>query len=445
MPFFQGAVKESTMVPRQTEESISKPLNILRYRQDLTNDEENLTLQLVKAPTPFLTDDDSVLISSPTRQDEGILKERKKMDRQALSRRNRLRKFLKSRASKSVESRSVESLRSAFVNNRINRRRRRERNRKRSVIESSNEKEEESDIELNIQAPLPSISPEDLKQWSCATDVNTLRLMFGTNKNKLWGDLDNETARRLYHTLLPRELIRLYRQGLQPDELAPLAFEARKAAKEYARERCHVPGRILAIAYDGFRHLKTYGSWSSNGMTWEEIWLKYEQQVKDEISEIWEETHGTSSPTALATADLSTKVCLKILERSCITNDQIDRLVLNIEREDENVGLLNMEKQQDLNTEKEVLKIYNNFEREIWDLTKAGPMPLSKDATMTAATFFSLKLLVFTKRKLLLFENWLSENNDIVGISFPSKITTDNLISPKKKIWDCKDTSVTKQ
>lgn len=78
MPFFQGAVKESTMVPRQTEESISKPLNILRYRQDLTNDEENLTLQLVKAPTPFLTDDDSVLISSPTRQDEGILKERKK-------------------------------------------------------------------------------------------------------------------------------------------------------------------------------------------------------------------------------------------------------------------------------------------------------------------------------------------------------------------------------
>ena len=89
-----------------------------------------------------------------------------------------------------------------------------------------------------------------------ATDISTLRSLFGENRNKLWGDLDNESARKLYHSLLPRVLLKLYQTrdfDISPYDLAPLAYEARVAAKEYARERCNVPGRIFAMAFDGFR------------------------------------------------------------------------------------------------------------------------------------------------------------------------------------------------
>ena len=125
------------------------------------------------------------------------------------------------------------------------------------------------------------------------TSVSSLRTTFGTNKNKIFGDFDPFTTRRLYHTLLPRALLEL--RGLRDmmldgtvklsssskddddrtttplssstttnnsnnkhnddttninnnnnadliikqelKELAPLAYQARVAAKKYARER----------------------------------------------------------------------------------------------------------------------------------------------------------------------------------------------------------------
>jgi hypothetical protein len=237
------------------------------------------------------------------------------------------------------------------------------------------------------------------------TSVSTLRKSFGTNKNRIWGDFDPSTTRKLYHTLLPRALLELrgLRDGLmncdvdnkesgsnnsdrrkrnrhwhqrlwqrkeslvprnhaidnddeidmddidsvtylqqELKELAPLAFRARLAAKEYARERSRLPARIGSMLYDGYRSWKKYGKWKSTGMTWEQIWNKYEDQVLSEAMtelriKMPEKTIEYSAAPSVerlnATEDLddeelTARICLRILERSVVTNDAIDRLFL---------------------------------------------------------------------------------------------------------------------
>lgn len=234
------------------------------------------------------------------------------------TRRRKLRQYFKAKASENEQVQVDNSLISAFSTSHNRQKRTNKRSQQlqpRSKLASTVIEE----LSLSLDQEFRS---KDLRLWANATDVRTLRLMFGTNRNKFWGDLDNETTRRLYHTLLPRALIGLYRQGMAPEVLAPLAFEVRRAAKQYARERCQVPGRLSAIVYDGFRHLKTYGSWSSKGLSWEEIWEKYEQQVREEMLEIGEENMLSEG------VDLSSKISVRILERSCVTNEQIDQLVL---------------------------------------------------------------------------------------------------------------------
>lgn len=49
-------------------------------------------------------------------------------------------------------------------------------------------------------------------------------------------------------------------------------------------------------------------------MTWEELWAKYEAQVRKE------------HPVALSPADLKERVCLRILEKSCSTSQAFDNL-----------------------------------------------------------------------------------------------------------------------
>lgn len=147
------------------------------------------------------------------------------------------------------------------------------------------------------------------------TSVEGLRETFGSNKNKLWGDLDAPTARRLYKTLLPAALCELVLDlGVTAEELAPLAYQARKAAKLYARERCHVPARFAAIVYDGLRQWKQYGKFQPGGMSYEQIWDKYYNQ--------WVGA-GASEEEIVA------KTCRTILEKSCRTNERIDRWLLS--------------------------------------------------------------------------------------------------------------------
>jgi predicted LPLAT superfamily acyltransferase len=88
-------------------------------------------------------------------------------------------------------------------------------------------------------------------------------------------------------------------------ELAPLAYRARLAAKLYARERSVVPARLAANWMDLYRHFAKYGQLGWTGMSYQQLFEKYAElcQTKDERA-----------------------VCTKILERSCVSNETIDRL-----------------------------------------------------------------------------------------------------------------------
>jgi hypothetical protein len=159
------------------------------------------------------------------------------------------------------------------------------------------------------------------QEWAhIYTNLESLRDTFGSNQNKLWGDLDPATARRLYRCLMPRALLELVKVGVQPEDLAPLAYEARVAAKLYARERSVVPARFAATLYDGLRQFQRYGKFQCHGMTYDQVWEKYHKVIMDDP-----ENHIYDD---LTEQDVTAKICLKILERSCSTNENIDRWVL---------------------------------------------------------------------------------------------------------------------
>jgi hypothetical protein len=171
--------------------------------------------------------------------------------------------------------------------------------------------------------------------------LDGLRETFGSNQNKFFGDLDIPTTRKLYKSLLPTAVCELVLDvDVRPEELAPLAFEARKAAKLYARERCHVPARWLANFYDGYRQYKTYGQFQIEGMSYDQVWDKYYQRSTLERS-----TRKRKSSTSTrhdddddndydeyddgwTEQDIVAQTCMKILESSCRTNPLIDQMTL---------------------------------------------------------------------------------------------------------------------
>jgi len=139
------------------------------------------------------------------------------------------------------------------------------------------------------------------------------------------GDLSPEQTRRLYHTLLPRSLLGLYEMGvMKPEELAPLAYNARIAAKEYARSRCVWTGRLMTTAFDIYRGRLG----KSSSMSWEELYKKYEAQIVEE--ECSDELNSIPDDE-----DLTMRIYLRILERSCSTNQAFDALFLNEEHDDD--------------------------------------------------------------------------------------------------------------
>lgn len=144
------------------------------------------------------------------------------------------------------------------------------------------------------------------------TSVDNLRRVYGQRRH-WWGDLTAHETRRFYHELLPVSLEFECDQTLTLEERARLASMARHAARLYVRERCALPSRLVAQCYDGFRHLQKYGTWSWTGMTWEEVWSKYERQVRAEAP-------GADDD------EVRDLVSRRILEKSCCTNEMFDRL-----------------------------------------------------------------------------------------------------------------------
>jgi hypothetical protein len=190
--------------------------------------------------------------------------------------------------------------------------------------------------------------------------------------------LDPSTCRRLYKTLLPRALLELYKLGLQPEDLAPLAYKARVAAKLYARERCKVPARIWAMYYDGIRAWKRHGKFQVTGMSYDQIWDKYEQEIMEEI----ENTEG------LTEEDVTAKICLRILERSCTTNEGVDKLFL---RESDAKAL--EEQEQD------IANITQQLEKDVRAILDPQHKATPANA-MTAQRVKALRMVVRAKRRM---------------------------------------------
>ena len=185
------------------------------------------------------------------------------------------------------------------------------------------------------------------------TSQEGLREAFGSNRNKWWGDLDAKTARRLYKkllfpTALSELILELGDEIIRPEELAPLAYEARKAAKMYARERCRVPSRVGAYLLDGFRQLRKYGRFQPNGASYEQLWVRYydENGSYNVTNEEWDylfDPNGDSDEgidedaedilegidDAVTEEEIVKRTCQKIFEKSRTTNEVIDRLFLD--------------------------------------------------------------------------------------------------------------------
>lgn len=203
-------------------------------------------------------------------------------------------------------------------------------------------------------------------EWAAKyTSIHSLRRSFGRNRNRIWGDFDNKTTRKLYHTLLPRALLGLYEVGLfSPTDLAPLAFEARVAAKKYARERNILPGRVAAMVYDGFRSWRTWGTWSVHGMSWEQIWNKYETQILEEYME----DHSDVDLDDLQ-EEITAQICLRILQRSCITNEAVDRMFLEGSVRNKNDK---KRRRRGGNAERDLYRIKLKLERDMRELSMAA-------------------------------------------------------------------------
>lgn len=216
------------------------------------------------------------------------------------------------------------------------------------------------------------------REWAATyTSVKSLREKFGSN-TKLWGDLDASSTRRLYKTLLPRALLELYRLGLQPEDLAPLAYKARVAAKLYARERCSVPARLWAMGFDGLRAWKKYNKFQVTGMSYDQVWEKYESEIMQEIQ------HCTEG---LTEEDVTAKICLRILERSCTTNEGVDKLFL---RESDAKAM--EEQQQDISD------ITQQLEKDVRAIL--DPLHKTQPNAMTAQRVRTLRMVVRAKRRM---------------------------------------------
>mmetsp|Transcript_3122 Transcript_3122/g.4371 ORF Transcript_3122/g.4371 Transcript_3122/m.4371 type:complete len:279 (+) Transcript_3122:143-979(+) len=140
-------------------------------------------------------------------------------------------------------------------------------------------------------------------------DVDLMRRMYGPRRH-WWGDYNGQQTRAFYHDLLPIDLMKDM-NFLSLEERARRASMARHAARIYARERCSLPSRLLAALYDGVRHLQKYGTWNTEGLTWEELWHKYELQIKNEIPFAGE-------------YEMRQAISQRILEKSCCTNKMFD-------------------------------------------------------------------------------------------------------------------------
>ena len=148
-----------------------------------------------------------------------------------------------------------------------------------------------------------------------------------------FGDLTPAETRALYHALLPTSL--LDEHALSLPERAELAIKARSAARLYARERAMLPFSIGSQAFDGMRQLLQGGSFQADGLSEEQIWLKYGARRSPLfLFPTAPVAHFFILPLAAGSlpsdlpdgAAFHEEVYLTILRKACSTNRDIDKL-----------------------------------------------------------------------------------------------------------------------
>ena len=134
--------------------------------------------------------------------------------------------------------------------------------------------------------------------------LNDLVFYYG-DRPHWWGDLDARQTRSLYHKLLP-VYCPSYTADYSMETLSLMAYQTRKAAKQYARRRSILPVRWFSAALDIAHNLYEYKRWSPLGATYEELWQKYKDQL-----------HPNATDHHIAAT---------IVSKSCRTNEWVDLL-----------------------------------------------------------------------------------------------------------------------
>lgn len=127
-------------------------------------------------------------------------------------------------------------------------------------------------------------------------------------------------------------------------------------------------------------------------MTYPQVWDKYETMILDELEK--EELND------LTDEDVTAKVCLKILERSCHTNEGIDRFLLR--RSDASDSSqrqrLGSEERARIEHEKDLTTVIAQLERDVHELLK--PASKRHEREWRASRMKTLRLLVRAKQRL---------------------------------------------
>lgn len=123
-----------------------------------------------------------------------------------------------------------------------------------------------------------------------------------------WGDINACETRSLYHKLLPT-YHSFYRMDYDLYTLALKTFETRKAAKAYVRRLSFWHVRMSSIVFDKMRNVLVYNRWKDT--TFEELWDKYEKQVRQQYPH-------------LDVEKLHEETALTLIHKSCCTNQWVD-------------------------------------------------------------------------------------------------------------------------
>lgn len=145
--------------------------------------------------------------------------------------------------------------------------------------------------------------------------LEILRKRYGDERNNIFGDWTNSEARAFYKQQLPKTLLEGGEElNLTLQQRAQLASEARHCLRRYSRERQNFIGRLVAKGRDGIRSMRNNGYWSTEGPTWNQLKEKY-----------LVEAHLTLGDNKTED-DYEQYAYLKILERSCVTNQYFDEI-----------------------------------------------------------------------------------------------------------------------